>query len=117
MPAAPVEAPVERTEGAIEPDRPWVTIVWNDPINLMTYVTFVFMTYFKYSRDKSEKLMLAVHAGPRGASLDSASLHYEADGKSYTTSLQWRMVACGRRRADGGPASAGSVPPGLCARP
>ena len=40
---------------------PWVTIVWNDPVNLMSYVTFVFTTYFKYSKKKAEKLMLEVH--------------------------------------------------------
>lgn len=39
----------------------WVCIVWNDPINLMNYVTFVFMTYFKYSKEKAETLMLQVH--------------------------------------------------------
>ena len=44
-----------------EPDRPWVTIVWNDPINLMSYVTHVFMTVFGYSKAKSEKLMMDVH--------------------------------------------------------
>ena len=39
----------------------WVCIVWNDPINLMNYVTHVFMTYFKYSKEKAETLMLQVH--------------------------------------------------------
>jgi ATP-dependent Clp protease adaptor protein ClpS len=43
------------------PDRPWVVIVWNDPINLMSYVTFVFQKLFGYSREKAEKLMLDVH--------------------------------------------------------
>jgi ATP-dependent Clp protease adaptor protein ClpS len=42
-------------------DTPWVTIVWNDPVNLMSYVTFVFTTYFGYSRKKAEKLMMEVH--------------------------------------------------------
>jgi ATP-dependent Clp protease adaptor protein ClpS len=42
-------------------DRPWITLVWNDPVNLMSYVTYVFETYFGYSREKSEKLMLDVH--------------------------------------------------------
>jgi ATP-dependent Clp protease adaptor protein ClpS len=41
--------------------RPWVTIVWNDPVNLMSYVTYVFQTYFGYARKKAEKLMLEVH--------------------------------------------------------
>jgi ATP-dependent Clp protease adaptor protein ClpS len=44
-----------------EVDRPWVTIVWNDPINLMSYVTHVFMTVFGYPKAKAEKLMLDVH--------------------------------------------------------
>ncbi len=44
-----------------ETQKPWVCIVWNDPINLMHYVTHVFMTYFKYSKEKAEKLMLQVH--------------------------------------------------------
>lgn len=42
-------------------DRPWLTIVWNDPINLMSYVTHVFMTVFGYPKSKAEKLMLDVH--------------------------------------------------------
>ena len=41
--------------------NPWVTIVWNDPVNLMSYVTYVFQKYFKYPREKAEKLMLQVH--------------------------------------------------------
>ncbi len=49
------------TEDVPDPDRPWVTIVWNDPINLMSYVTHVFMTVFGYSKAKAEKLMLDVH--------------------------------------------------------
>ena len=39
----------------------WVTIVWDDPVNLMSYVTHVFMTYFHYSKSKATKLMLQVH--------------------------------------------------------
>jgi ATP-dependent Clp protease adaptor protein ClpS len=46
---------------AAEPDRPWVTIVWNDPVNLMSYVTHVFQKLFGYSREKATKLMLDVH--------------------------------------------------------
>ena len=41
--------------------RPWMTIVWNDPVNLMSYVTFVFQSYFGYARAKAEKLMMQVH--------------------------------------------------------
>ncbi len=64
MPAAPV-APVEvddpRLDQSEEPDRPWVVLVWNDPINLMSYVTFVFQQLFGYSLEKATALMLDVH--------------------------------------------------------
>ena len=42
-------------------DTPWITIVWNDPVNLMSYVTYVFQSLFGYSREKATKLMLDVH--------------------------------------------------------
>lgn len=58
---APVE--IERPEAAEMPavDVPWVTVVWNDPVNLMSYVTYVFQAYFAYPKTKAEKLMLDVH--------------------------------------------------------
>lgn len=42
-------------------DRPWLTVVWNDPVNLMSYVTYVLQKVFGYSRDHATKLMLDVH--------------------------------------------------------
>ncbi|MHB8289216.1 MAG: ATP-dependent Clp protease adapter ClpS [Acidimicrobiales bacterium] len=48
-------------------DRPWVVIVWNDPINLMTYVTYVFQKLFGYSKEKATRLMLDVHHKGRAA--------------------------------------------------
>ena len=54
-------APLEIADVSVETDRPWVTIVWNDPINLMTYVTYVFQSYFGYSKVQAEVLMLDVH--------------------------------------------------------
>lgn len=42
-------------------DTPWLVIVWNDPVNLMTYVTYVFQKLFGYSKEKATKLMLDVH--------------------------------------------------------
>jgi ATP-dependent Clp protease adaptor protein ClpS len=44
-----------------ELDSPWVTVVWNDPVNLMTYVSYVFRSYFGFDRPTAEKLMLDVH--------------------------------------------------------
>lgn len=48
-------APVDVT------DRAWVTIVWDDPVNLMSYVTYVFQKLFGYSEPHATKLMLQVH--------------------------------------------------------
>jgi ATP-dependent Clp protease adaptor protein ClpS len=61
MTVAPVEVEEPVSEDVAVPDRPWVVIVWNDPINLMSYVTFVFQKLFGYSKDKATKLMLDVH--------------------------------------------------------
>ena len=61
MTVAPAEVEAPIGEGVVEPDRPWVVIVWNDPINLMSYVTYVFQKLFGYSKEKATKLMLDVH--------------------------------------------------------
>ena len=61
MSVAPVELDLPQSDELISPDVPWVTIVWNDPVNLMSYVTYVFQEYFGYDRAKAEKLMLGVH--------------------------------------------------------
>ena len=52
---------VEQTSPLEAPDTPWTTTVWNDPVNLMTYVTHVFRTYFGYPKPEAERLMLIVH--------------------------------------------------------
>lgn len=63
--AQTIEAPVRVARpGRRElhkPDRPWVVIVWNDPVNLMTYVALVFQRLFGFDRTKAERLMLQVH--------------------------------------------------------
>jgi ATP-dependent Clp protease adaptor protein ClpS len=59
MSVAPVEDVEVSSHSAVE--TPWVCIVWNDPVNLMSYVTYVFMTYFGHTRQKAERLMLDVH--------------------------------------------------------
>ena len=60
---APVEVEVREPEvyDDIEQERPWVVIVWNDPINLMSYVTLVFQKLFGFSLQKATRLMLQVH--------------------------------------------------------
>jgi ATP-dependent Clp protease adaptor protein ClpS len=60
--ASPVEVePTTVPEGSTLLATPWVTIVWNDPVNLMSYVTYVFQKYFGYDKSKAEKLMIEVH--------------------------------------------------------
>ena len=59
--SAPMPVETELPDDAVLLDRPWSTVVWNDPVNLMSYVTYVFETYFRYPRKKAEKLMLEVH--------------------------------------------------------
>ena len=46
---------------ALQVDQPYVLIVWNDPVNLMSYVSYVFRSYFGYSEAKAEELMMQVH--------------------------------------------------------
>jgi ATP-dependent Clp protease adaptor protein ClpS len=58
---SPVELDQPETDDLTFVDKPWVTIVWNDPVNLMSYVTYVFQNYFGYAKRKAEKLMLEVH--------------------------------------------------------
>ncbi|MGB8020159.1 MAG: ATP-dependent Clp protease adapter ClpS [Candidatus Nanopelagicales bacterium] len=72
MSIAPVEETVSEAADESLPDTPWVTIVWNDPVNLMSYVTYVFMQYFRYPRVKAERLMRDVHEKGR-ASVSSGS--------------------------------------------
>jgi ATP-dependent Clp protease adaptor protein ClpS len=47
--------------------KPWTLVVWDDPVNLMTYVTWVFTSYFKFPKEKAERLMLQVHTEGRAA--------------------------------------------------
>lgn len=81
---APAEVDRPESEQAVRLETPWLVIVWNDPINLMSYVTFVFQKLFGYSRDKAHRLMMDVHtkgravvsSGPRErAELDVTRLH------------------------------------------
>ncbi|MGO8883765.1 MAG: ATP-dependent Clp protease adapter ClpS [Streptosporangiaceae bacterium] len=82
MSVAPVE--VERPETGEETlaDTPWITIVWNDPVNLMSYVTYVFQTVLGYSKSKAEKLMLDVHR--KGKAVVSSGAREAMEGVAET---------------------------------
>jgi ATP-dependent Clp protease adaptor protein ClpS len=81
---SPVEVDQPVDEDVVVPDRPWIVLVWNDPINLMSYVVMVFQKLFGYNLEKATALMLDVHhkgravvsSGPREkAELDVFRLH------------------------------------------
>ncbi|GAB3578792.1 ATP-dependent Clp protease adapter ClpS [Calidifontibacter terrae] len=59
--ASPDVHEIEQLDSALDLDKGWVTIVWNDPVNLMSYVSWVFRTYFGYDQAKADALMLDVH--------------------------------------------------------
>ena len=63
--STPMPVETEEPDQALVVDRPWSTVVWNDPVNLMSYVTYVFQTYFGYPKKKAEKLMMEVHEDGR----------------------------------------------------
>nr|WP_268236460.1 ATP-dependent Clp protease adapter ClpS [Marmoricola endophyticus] len=67
MSTSPAQLDEPRLDETAQVARPWVTVVWNDPINLMSYVSYVFQSYFGYSKAKSEKLMMQVHEEGRSA--------------------------------------------------
>ncbi len=66
--ASPVEVePTQTPDEITHVAKPWVTIVWDDPVNLMSYVTYVFTKYFGYEKAKAERLMMQVHKEGRSA--------------------------------------------------
>ncbi|SEP06183.1 ATP-dependent Clp protease adaptor protein ClpS [Trujillonella endophytica] len=91
-PLAPTRSPETVVEVDADLDRPWVTIVWDDPVNLMTYVTYVFQELFGYDEAKATELMLQVHqegraivsSGPRERmEHDTSRLHAYGLWASY----------------------------------
>lgn len=71
------QAEATEEESLTSSDTPWVVIVWNDPVNLMSYVTYVFQTYFGYSEAKARTLMLEVHE--QGRSVVSTGSREQAE--------------------------------------
>jgi ATP-dependent Clp protease adaptor protein ClpS len=76
---APVEIDRPTGDRDVTPDLPWIVIVWNDPINLMSYVVFVFQKLFGYPRDKATRLMLDVHHKGRAVVSSGARERCELD--------------------------------------
>ena len=74
----------QSTDDVVDLQLPWIVLVWNDPINLMSYVSFVFQKVFGFTKEKADNLMMDVHekgravvsSGPREkAELDVFRLH------------------------------------------
>jgi ATP-dependent Clp protease adaptor protein ClpS len=99
--AGAVEAPVEEREDeladeldeAVAADRPWVTIVWDDPVNLMSYVTFVFQDIFGYSREKAQRLMLNVHQLGKAVVSNGSREEMERDVAQLHAAGLWATLA------------------------
>lgn len=93
MSIAPVVDAETRQDSDVQTDAPWVTIVWNDPVNLMSYVTYVFMTYFKYPREKAERLMLSVHEEGRATVSAGSREEMERDVTAMHNYGLWATVS------------------------
>ncbi len=83
------------TEAAEEVDaeRPWVTIVWNDPVNLMTYVTYILQKLFGYSLEKATQLMLQVHHEGRAVVSAGSREEMERDCTRLHAAGLWATLA------------------------
>lgn len=74
---APLETSSPDLDDVVETERPWIVLVWNDPINTMDYVALVFRKLFGYSEDKARSLMLEVHN--RGRAVVSSGTREKAE--------------------------------------
>ena len=93
MSVAPEQLQRPDTDLDAELDLPWVTIVWNDPVNLMSYVTYVFRTVFGYPKAKAEKLMLDVHQKGRAVVSSGAREAMERDAETLHGYGLWATVS------------------------
>lgn len=92
MSIAPSELEQLETSADAEPDKPWACIVWDDPVNLMSYVTYVFTTYFHYSKEKAAQLMLAVHNDGKAAVASGSREEMERDVSAMHSYGLWATM-------------------------
>ena len=94
--AAPQVVPIEETrleaDEVPETDRPWVTVVWKDPVNLMSYVTWVLQKLFGFSKEKAERLMLDVHHKGKAIVTSGAREKMEYDASRLQAYGLWATV-------------------------
>ena len=79
MTTAPLEVQEPDVDDVTVTDKPWIVVVWNDPVNLMSYVVYVFQKLFGYSREKATKLMLEVHHDGKSVVSDGTREKCEGD--------------------------------------
>ena len=89
---APARLDRPEVEDETTPDRPWVAIVWNDPINLMSYVTHVLMELFGYPKAKAEAMMLDVHHKGRAAVSSGSREQIEHDVERLHAKGLWATL-------------------------
>lgn len=77
---------------SVHADRPWVTIVWNDPINLMSYVTYIFQKLFGYDKQKATELMLDVHHKGKAVVSSGSRERMEYDVSRLHSAGLWATV-------------------------
>ena len=89
---APAQLDRPEVDDDTSPDLPWVTIVWNDPINLMSYVTHVLMELFGSPREKAEAMMNDVHHKGRAAVSNGTREQMEHDVARLHTKGLWATL-------------------------
>ena len=82
-----------RPEEQVDEDRPWVTLVWNDPVNLMSYVTYTLQKLFGYSVEKATQLMLQVHHEGRAVVSSGTREEMERDVTRLHAAGLWATLA------------------------
>ena len=94
MTASPESETLERpdVEQLVRTDVPWVTIVWDDPVNLMSYVTFVFAEYFHYPKSKAKRLMMQVHTEGKAVVSTGSREEMERDVQAMHTYGLWATL-------------------------
>ena len=80
-------------EGVTQPVTPWVTIVWNDPVNLMSYVAYVFSKYFGYDKKKSDRLMMEVHQDGKSVVSTGSREEMERDVQAMHEYGLWATIS------------------------
>ncbi len=92
MVTAPAELERPDADEIVAQETPWVTVVWNDPVNLMSYVTYVFQNYFGYPKKKAERLMLDVHEKGKAAVSSGSREEMERDVEAMHSYGLWATL-------------------------